>query len=235
MWNHLLSLRGLNSKKEDVPSGRYYKVVVWIAAHASLDIFSLIVFSVARIGPVGDREQMLLEYLTTPVVAYHVGCYPIVYCGVRDLKFHEKVKEYRANPVPLRKARSSGSKSPNGTPPDASVIPRSPKSLEDQLLEPLPFITSNSSPTRRRSLEVEKRVSMVTPRRLNSMRRNPIPYNHLKLESAGTINRGTSVISGFRDIVQHSRQHALPVVGVLGNESRPRSAATTPKQTTVIN
>ena len=94
MWKHLKDHKRYESHPNKLPRKRYYKVVIWIACHAFLDIIALIVFAVARMAPgVAARERSFLDYLSTPVVAFHVGCYPIVYCGVRDLKFHDKVRQ----------------------------------------------------------------------------------------------------------------------------------------------
>ena len=223
MWKHLLSLRGRENKTGEVPTDRYYKVVVWIAAHASLDIVSLILFSVARTAPgIGEREQMLLDYLTTPVVAYHVGCYPFVYCGVRDLKFHEQIKELRSSTGSKKKAKKSAELNSPVSPVDAShsmsTNVRKPRSLESQNSPIIPLHHSRRKP---RSEEPATRESLVAPRRFNSLGRKPRWALDSQATSAGD---RFSPIVGIRDLNRHGRQHQLPprvIIGAPG--SRPRS------------
>ena len=69
-------------------------MVALIAFHAFLDILSLIIFSMARNVLNSSSElSFFLQYSSTTVVAIHVGIYPFVYCGIRDLKFHDQLKE----------------------------------------------------------------------------------------------------------------------------------------------
>ena len=85
MWSHLKEnqLRSSQiSQTSKLPVKRYYKVVCWIAMHASLDIIALIGFSIARLADIlSPADRQFLDYITQPVVAFHVACYPFVYCG----------------------------------------------------------------------------------------------------------------------------------------------------------
>ena len=75
---------------------RYYVVEIWLAAHAFIDILALIVYSVSQLGPssgFGAREKNYMGYFSTTMFAYHVAFYPIVYVLVRDLKFHDQIKQ----------------------------------------------------------------------------------------------------------------------------------------------
>ena len=92
MWSHLNEAKGRTTNK--LPVKRYYRVVALIAFHAFLDILSLIIFSMARNVLNSSAElSFFLQYSSTTVVAIHVGIYPFVYCGIRDLKFHDQLKE----------------------------------------------------------------------------------------------------------------------------------------------
>lgn len=93
MWKHLKEGRsrdGLNSK---LPRMRYYKVVVLIACHGFLDFIAFAVYCVATLTPdISPVQKLFLQNFSSTVAAYHVGCYPLVYCGVRDLKFKDQIK-----------------------------------------------------------------------------------------------------------------------------------------------
>ena len=100
MWKHLQE-----SKKPEESSGlpmrRYYVVEIWLAGHAFIDILALIAYSVSQLGPsngFGAREKNFIGYFSTTMFAYHVAFYPIVYVLVRDLKFHDQIKQMNNTP-----------------------------------------------------------------------------------------------------------------------------------------
>ena len=100
MWMHLKeSNRAGNAQ---LPVHRYYKVVAWIAFHALIDVFALIVYGVSQIGTsysFSPQVKNFLGYFSTTMFAYHVAFYPVVYVLVRDLKFHEQLKQLRGSSV----------------------------------------------------------------------------------------------------------------------------------------
>ena len=94
MWKHLKQARNVDGQSIRLPTRRYYKVVSWIACHGFLDIIAFAIYIGAVETPViSSSLKTFLVLLSSNVAVFHVSCYPIVYCGVRDLKFHEQIKE----------------------------------------------------------------------------------------------------------------------------------------------
>ena len=103
MWKHL---KESEAKDRKLPVGRYYKVVAMIGGHAFLDIIALIGYASAKLLPnLGATERAFIAIWAATMTAIHVGFYPIVYCGVRDLKFHDQIRER------LKSSRSAASQS----------------------------------------------------------------------------------------------------------------------------
>ena len=93
MWKHLNDTKGHENHPNKLPKGRYYKIVVWIACHGFLDVIAFSVYCAAYLSPsISVSEKFFLQNMSSIVGSYHVACFPIVYCGIRDLKFHDQLK-----------------------------------------------------------------------------------------------------------------------------------------------
>ena len=132
MWKHLMETNRGNG--EHLPARRYYKVVAWIAFHALIDVFSLMVYAISQIGTssnFGPRLKNFLGYFSTTMFAFHVAFYPIVYVLVRDLKFHEQLQRMkRSNPSPVKEVVKKLFIKTNSSSRPLATGPQSPKSAK---------------------------------------------------------------------------------------------------------
>ena len=93
MWRHLKNDKRPANQAKIAQKKRFDTVIVLIAGHAFFDILGLVGFAVAKLSPdLGITERFCINIVASTVSSFHVAFYPIVYCGVRDLKFHDQVK-----------------------------------------------------------------------------------------------------------------------------------------------
>lgn len=167
MWRHLQEDKANDDESSMLPKSRYYKVVVWIAAHAFIDIIALICYSVSVLNVFNDEAKNFYGYLSTTLVAFHVAFYPVVYCGVRDLKFHDQVHERLSTSSRVKDAvkRLFGKSEQDDS---FKSIPESPQAphLNTQQMSQIPSFSLN--------IVSSQEISQISPRSmvLNSVERS---------------------------------------------------------------
>ena len=100
MWKHINTIQA--EEEVVIPKTRYYKVVGLIGGHAFFDVIALITFGVSQLGSLEEEAKYFLGFFSTTMLAYHAAFFPIAYCGVRDLKFHEQIQERQSTSSRMR-------------------------------------------------------------------------------------------------------------------------------------
>ena len=96
MWKHLQEFKS-RGRGPPLPIERYTKTMVWIAFHASLDIFALVTYIIARFTPTTTQADINLNFFwnrfSSTIGAYHPALFPVVFCAIRNLKFQKELSE----------------------------------------------------------------------------------------------------------------------------------------------
>ena len=109
VWKHLKELKRPSENTKAVQTKIYTNVVTLMVAHVCFDLLALVGYAVSQFATdLAPFDRSAIGTVSSSMCAFHVAMFPIVYTGVRDLKFRDQVQQR------LNAPKISGSKEDMG-------------------------------------------------------------------------------------------------------------------------